>query len=237
MLKVSQLFHDLSYGELSNLSLAGEGDGTISPRTQPKIILHANDALLDLASRFVLSEKDILVTLLDDITNYHLIPRFAENYTPVNADDDEPIRYILDSPGERFEGGILRINQVFDSNGAKLPLNDTANLFSVFTPQTHILQVTTPVADTVLNVLYQARLPELTGELDQLIELPDVLHRPLRVFIAYKVLDAMNTQDTSRKAREHFTNYEVLCQKALDADLVNSSTSTSNSRFEKRGWA
>ena len=236
MLKVAKLFGQLSHGELSNLSLAGEGDGTISIPAQPKVILAANDGLLDLFGRFTLKESNVLITLLEDITHYHLIPRFAENYTPIDDEDDEPIRYIMDSPGERFEGDILRINKVFNSDGVRLPLNDTEALFSLFTPEYNILQVVQPVTDMVLDIQYQARHAFLTGDLEQPIYIPEILEPVLRQYIAYKVFGDMNSQDSFKKAQQHLANYQIACQNTRDADLVNSSTSTSNTKFEKRGW-
>jgi hypothetical protein len=40
---VEDLFRDLSLGELSNLSMGVEGEGTIEEKHQPKIIRQANE--------------------------------------------------------------------------------------------------------------------------------------------------------------------------------------------------
>ena len=235
-MNLSTLFHDLSVGELSNLGLAGSGDGTISAAAQPKITLFANDALVKLYSRFVLKEADVLLTLHEDITHYHLIPRFAVNYTPVNAADDEEIRYIVDTEQEPFLGDVIKILRVFDDTGTRLPLNDTENSYSVFTPQAKILQVMNPIADSMLSVQYQARHATLEGDPDEFIDLPEVLYSAFRAYIAHRVYLAMNTQDGQGQAQILLASYEAECQKVLEGDLVSTSISTSNTRFEKRGW-
>ena len=236
MLKLFDLLRDLSHGELSNLSMAGDGNGSITVATQPKIVLYVNDGLLRLYSKFVLKESDVYITLLDTITNYHLIERFAENYTPISVADDEPIRYITDLPGERFTGDILKILKVFDVNSQELPLNDINNPDSLFTPQHNILQVLSPLTDAVLSIHYQAMHVKLAGELSAVIDIPEVLESALRAFISYRVFSDMNTKDSLQKASEHLATFDKLCQTVVDGDLVNTSISSLNTRFSKRGW-
>lgn len=235
-LVLSDLFRMLSYGELQNLSLAGEGNGTIAAAAQPRIVLYANDALMRLYTRFVLKEKDVLVEMHEHITNYHLIERFAVNYVPAGSNDNEPIRYLLDLPREPFLGDVVRILTVFSDKGALLPLNDDGQSLSIFTPQANVLQVPTPSLFRALSVGYQARHPKLTGDLDQVIELPDVLLSALTSYVAYKTFSHMNSQDSSNKAQEYLALYESLCVEVLDRDSVNSSYSTTSHRFDSRGW-
>lgn len=236
---VSELFESLAQGELSNLAMAEDGNGTIvsgAPRT--RIIRYANDGLLRLYSRFPIKENDVLVEMYEGITNYHLISRFAVNYVPVGSSDNEPIRYLLDLPAEPFLNDVIKIMAVFDSSdGSNRPVNDDANPISVFTPQATVLQVPIPIAGQSLSVLYQAKHPKLQGELDELIELPDFLVEAFTAFIAYKVFSHMNTQTSTAKAQEHLTMYESLCTEVVDKDLVAISVSTTCSKFYKGGWA
>lgn len=236
MMKLSELFSELSYGELSNLAMTGEGSGTIQPVFQPKVVLYTNDGLLDLYSQFILKEDDLLLRLSEEITFYHLLPRFAVEYQPVDESDDEAVRYIEDHAQEPFLGDVIKVLRVVDSNGVTLPLNDIENPRSVFTPQPTLLQVINPVAGASLNVEYQTRHEKLSGDLDQYIDLPDVLFPALRVFIAAAVFSHMNTQNSSNKAKEFLVLYKSMCQNAVDKDLVSTSISSSNTRFERRGW-
>lgn len=235
-LVLSDLFRMLSYGELQNLSLAGEGNGTIAAAAQPRIVLYANDALMRLYTRFVLKEKDVLVEMHEHIMNYHLLPRFAVNYKPTGDEDNELIRYLLDLPREPFIGDVVRILTVYSDQGVLLPLNDDGHGLSVFTPQANILQVPKPSLYRALSVGYQARHTKLTGDLDQEIEIPDTLLSALTSYIAYKTFSQMNSQDSSNKAQEFMALYESLCVEALDRDSVNSSYSTTSHRFNSRGW-
>jgi hypothetical protein len=233
---VNDLFRALSFGELSNLSMSNEGNGTITAAAQPKIIHHLNEGLLKLYSRFVLKEDDILVQLYDHITFYHLNPRFAVNYVPVGGSDDEDIRYLLDMPGEPFKGDIIKILTVYDSNGCKLPLNDDEQPLSLFTPQANLLQVPYPKNDMALSVMYQAKHDKIQGELEETIELPDILLEALTNFIAYKVYGSIGSDNSTAKSLAHYAAFESVCREVEDKDLVSTSISTSNARFHKRGW-
>jgi hypothetical protein len=236
MLKLIDLFAALSHGEFSNLAIANEGDGSILPKFQPKIVLYANDGLLQLFSKFVVKESELLLNLHDYITHYHLVPRFAVNYTPQDESENEPIRYISDTPGERYEGDLLKILSIFDSQGNKLYLNDMEQPSSFFTPKANILQAPDPVSDVVIAVRYQARHEKLTGDPEQAILIPDVLEDPLRAFIAYRVFRDMNTKDSFNAAAFHLNYFKELCASVTDTDLINSSTSTTNTRFARNGW-
>ncbi len=243
---LSDLFMALSYGELSNLALAGEANGTITTAAQPRIVNYANEALLRLHSRFILKETDILVQMYESMTFYNLIPAYAVNYVPPSGVPSQPIRYIIDNPGEPFIGDIIKILGVFNSLGESLPLNDDAQMFSVFTPQTTVLQVPQPTyrhhfpssvsCEHFLSVSYQARHPKLLGELQEEVCIPDIILGALTSYIAYKVFSHMNTLDSTAKAQEYLGMYESICSEATEKDLVNSSISTSNQRFHERGW-
>jgi hypothetical protein len=232
-MNIEELYKKLSYGELSNLSMSGEGNGTIIESARPKIILYANDALTRLHSRFPLREKDVLIEMHEHITNYHLLPRFAKHHTPV----EEKVTYILDMPLEPFTDEVIRILSVYDTYGCRLPLNNDAEPNSVFTPQAKVLQVPRPIAGSALNVAYQTKHDVLDHEkMDQPIFIPDTLESALTAYIAYKVYSHINTAEATNKAQEHLAFYESVCGEVVEHDLVSSTVSTTNQRFEKRGW-
>ena len=235
-MNIRELHEMLSHGELQNLALSNNGNGTIREADYAKIRNYANDALVRLYSQFVLKEKDILVQTYSWITNYHLVPKFAVNYTPAGTTDDEPTRYILDLPGEPFTGDIIKVLAVYDECRNQLPLNDAESLWSVFTPMVNVLQVPTAQFAGVISVQYQAKHPKLGDDLDQEIELPEVLWPALTAFIAYKAHSYMNQQDSTVKAQEHLAMYEAVCKAAKQDDLVNSSIVTTNTKFKKWGW-
>jgi hypothetical protein len=233
-MNVAELFKKLSYGELSNLSLSVDGTGTIAEEHQEKVIIHANEGLLRLYSRFVLSEKDVIVEMVEGITNYHLTKRFAEtNWNP----EETSYPYIKDLGREPFLEDVIRILEVYDSLNCKLPLNDSERCDSLFTPQAKVLQVPHVKPGVALSVLYQAKHPPLSHEnLEDEVDLPDVLHGALTAFIASKIFGNMNTQETTAKSQEFYIYYENICADAEEHDLVSTSISTTNTRFQRRGW-
>lgn len=239
-MKISELFRRLSYGELSNLSLAGEGSGFINPDNHPQMIQYTNEALLRLYSRFTLLNKDVLLEQVGHITNYHLIPRYAES-----SRSDARYPYIKDLPGEPFTGDVIRILEVFNQLG-RLPLNDMNHALSVFTPTPDTLQVPNPVEGAPLSVMYQARHPVLNDIkepteadsvlTDQEITLPFFLEGALTNFIAYKVYSHMNGADNMVKSQEYNATYETICLDVETRDLVNQTIATSHHKLEQRGF-
>lgn len=235
MMRLSDLYTMLSYGELSNLAISNEGSGEITEAGKPRIVLYANEALTRLYSEFLIREKEVMILMYRDITFYHLSTRFA-----VVAGEEaalESRRYLLDLPEEPFEDDVIKILTVYNSHAKRLPLNDAEQAGSVFTPQPTILQVPFPVEGMALTVSYQANHSKL--EVDrpgQRIDLPDALNGAFTAFIAYKVFSHMNTAESTAKANEHLEIYQAIVQQTKDMDLVNASVSGTTHVFEKRGF-
>lgn len=232
-MNIEQLFTDLSFGELSSLALANEGDGTITDAGKERVIRFANDGLLKLYTRFILKQNDVLIDLVDWITSYHLLKKFAQSQADTST---QTVLYIRDLPLEPFEEDSIRILNVFNSHGVLLPLNDEDNPHSVFT-QGNVLQVPRPKTGVALSVMYQAKHPQLIlDDLTQEIELPDVLVPALRAWIAARTFGQMNTQESMGIAGTHETAFENICAEVIQQDLVSTSISTTGKRFEKNGW-
>ena len=111
-MKTFELYEALALGELSNLAMAEEVPGKINEKNQPRIIRYANEALLELYSRFLLKEKSVLVQMLRHITFYHLLPRFAM----YESSSNEPYKYIMDLPDERFIGDVIKVIAVYEND-------------------------------------------------------------------------------------------------------------------------
>ncbi len=236
-MKVSDLFTRLALGELSNLALAS--NGVISLEKQPTIVMYANEALLRLFTRFLLCEKDLILEMRDGTTMYHLRKQFAySQYDIDNPPSEWNKPYIMDLGHEPFDEDVIKVLSVYDYQGNKLPLNDSERTDSVFTPQSLILQVPFTEHKHTLSVNYQARhavIPS-SGYKDFDIVLPKCLESALCAYISYKVFTHMNTVESTAKGQEHMLTYNSLCQDAVDMDLVSTSTSTTNSKFQKRGF-
>lgn len=236
---LNDLFRELALVELSNLSVTDEEvTDTILPEKRPKIVVAANDVLLALHSRFVLKEQDMLIEMREGVTNYHMLKRYAwSQFDADNPPDRFDMPYIMDSAVEPFREDVIKVLSVTNSFGDSMPLNDHEHPMSVFSPMSTLIQVPFPIPGQALAIEYQAKHPKLDHcKCDDEILLPDFLWLALKVGIAAKVYSNMNTQENTVKGQEHQMNYEALCQDAVEKDLVNTSSSTTNSRFEKRGF-
>jgi hypothetical protein len=225
---VRQLFKELSLGELSNLSLSADGTGVIVREKQSKIMLYAQDGLTKLYGRFLLSEKSIKVETRDDVTTYPLELRYA-----VSQGTSGVIAHIIDTEEDPFLGDLIKVLSVVNSLGEYVPLNDGESLESLFTPSPSLLRV--PEPGETYTVSYQANHAILVDETST-ISLPSVLEPALKSFIAGKVYGHMNGQENAILAQGHMAEFENTVLNVIDQDLVNSSTSQTNSRFERNGW-
>jgi hypothetical protein len=234
-MNIAQLYEELSYGELSNHAMSGEGGGTILTERKPQVLLYTNEALFRLHSRFLLRTNDVLIEMLDHITNYHLLNKFAESAWETSV---EPFLYIKDLMREPFQDDCIKILEVYDSFGCLLTLNDPEKPDSLYTPQHNVLQTPYPEGGKALSVGYQARHPILTKDLPEttVIEIPDVIRGALTAYIAYRVYSAMSSEGSSVTAQEHLGRYETICSEALGMDLVQTSMAQTNTRFHRNGW-
>jgi hypothetical protein len=234
-MNIAQLYEELSYGELSTHAMSGDGSGTILTDRKPQVLLYTNEALFRLHSRFLLRTNDVLIEMLDHITNYHLLQKFAESAWETSK---EPFLYIKDLMREPYQDDCIKILEVYDSFGRALPLNDPEQPDSLYTPQNNVLQTPYPEGGKALSVGYQARHPLLTKDLPEttLIEIPDVIRGALKAYIAYGVYSGMSSDGASVTAQQHYARYEAICNEALGMDLVQTSMAQTNTRFHKNGW-
>lgn len=241
-LTVDQLFRNLSYGELSNLYAGADGTGTIEENQYPKIIQYINEGMRRLHGKFLLRENDMLIEQKAHITNYHLRTKYAES-----AGVDVPYRYIKDLPGEPFTDDVVKVIEVFRSDGYRYPLNDTGRMDSLFTPSPTILQVPRPVEGMAMSIHYQAyHAPLADGQdgrgittdevLAQWIDLTPILHGALQSFVASKVFSHMGGQENMMKGTEHMANYESICAEVMMNDLVTQSWTTTQDKLDERGF-
>jgi hypothetical protein len=234
-MQLTEFLTSLSYGELSNLSLSGEGSGTIVPAKLPKIISYMNDGLLRLYSRFNLREGEVIIQAYNHIQNYHFLEQFALSRFPGAG---EAYAYILDSAGDPFKEDVIKVMSCHNVWGVKMPLNDPNEKYSLFTRQHNTLQI--PDASWVdkVSVLYQAAHPKLSAEdiEDQRVELPLCLQGALSAWVAHKVYSHMNTPEAGAKAGEYLGMFSSICDEAVGADLVQEGLSFTNTRFQQNGW-
>lgn len=243
-MNVNELFRRLSFGELSNLSISGEGSGELAADKHPQIIQYINEGLLRLFTRFNLREKDIVIVQIAEFTSYPLKRRFT--VSAALGDPDE--RFIQDAPpAEPFLEDVIKILEVHDSRGWERILNDKERYDSLFTPAADVLQIPDPLPGVALSVLYQARHEVLRDEtvdeeladvlLAQTIDLPFALEGALQAFVAHKVYSHMNGAENLQKSQEYLATADAISREVEDRDTVNQSFATTHHKLHLRGFA
>lgn len=245
-MKIKQLFNSLALAELSNLPI--NNNGNVDKEDFPKLFNYLQEALLKLHSRFIIKEKEVLIQLKGNITNYYLKKEYAESYRArvsnhIFTEYDVWFPYIKDSSLEPFVEDVIRIISVYDSEGKRLPLNDPFGVNSVYTPQPDLLQVPNPVDGVALSVHYQAKHSELYLHeddsdkfLEQEVNIPFYLEEPLKNYIAFKMYSHMVIEDASNKAQEFYQMYELLCKEIDQGDLANQTQYFSHTKLQNRGF-
>lgn len=233
-MKLGDLFKKLSYAELSNLTLGGEGSGTVDPARHGKLIQATNDALKEIFTRFVVLERQCIVKTLDWKNLYYLRKQYAM------MDSTPGLKYIIDTPSNLFTDDIVKVLIVTNEIGEELPINDAEQWASVFTPQYDCIQFNHPGYSQIFNVGYQALHPELvesgTDPLQQEVRIPPTLEELLRTRIAYCVFAAMSGQDYSLKAQALLELFEGKVALIEAQNLFNGTRVSTNTKLERRGF-
>ena len=229
---VSDLFQTLSFGELSNLSMSSGGGGTIADSKKPQVLQFINAALLRLHSRFVLRENSLILQQDTTIRNYRLSSKFA--VTAVSPPTGQ-VQFIIDTVDAPFTDDVIKVLVAFDEFGCELPINDSDDCRSIFTPSPYVVQVPSPIGGLKLGIGYQAKHPKLTAYTDT-IDLPETLIDALTAYVGYLAYCGVAGDGGTAKSQEFLALYEARCAEVTQMDLVNSSSSTTNTRFHKGGW-
>lgn len=230
-MNLPDLYKRLALGELSNLAMSEGGD--ILEAEREKIVLHANEALKQLYTKFQLREETLFLEQKGFLTNYYLSSKYAQS----NYSSSASHSFYINDLGKPFEDDVLKVLEVRDGLGRKVPLNEPHMWRSVYTPQPTVLQIPHPVEGGALAVNYQAAHPKLDVEdEDSEIILPEFLSEALNAYIAHKVFAHMNTPESSVKARDHMKTFDTICVDVIEQDLVTRGATTSGFRFEQNGW-
>lgn len=231
---LEELFRHMSFGALSALSIGNEGAGSISAHHHRKVALMVQETLVHLYARFNMLEREAVIRIYEDRTEYPFEKKYATMDPTVGP------KFIEDNAGNIFSEDVMKVLQVFTSEGEEKVLNDPGVEESIFTPNSRLLLVPTPVAGDVLHVLYQAYHPKLSVEpgvdLNQIISVPAVLAPAIAHHVAYQILSGMNGPETNAKAADHLLRYETICNEADFRDLLTTSLVQTHTKLEGRGF-
>jgi len=246
-MRLSEIFTQLTHGELSQISIGGGEAGAIDDSNYARMLPHVNLGLTALYKRFNLKEGRLIIELIKDKVTYTLLKKFA-----VNGGGTELVRYILDTVDEPYLEDIHKVERVYTDTGFELSLNDEFNFYSCFTPSYNILRIPEVlVSDSVeipeematlqLEVVYRANHPLLVygaGFDPSMIELelPYSHLEPLLLFIASRINNPIGMTNEHHAGNSYAAKYEQACMLLEQKDLQVNVGGQGN-RFSNNGWA
>lgn len=230
-MQLQELFRQLSVSEFSNISLGDKGAGTIRESDRAAVVVHTNDALLILHSKFNLREKLVLIDEISGKTTY----RISSDHALSSGNPVEPV-FIRDSEHTPFEDDFICAIDAQDSEGNEYVFNQRDNKNSLFTPEPDIIQIPYAKTGRTMGIVYQAKAKDIVQGANEEIELPAILVPALRCYIAHLVYSGMNGQQNIALGELHLVRFEEHCERISQTNLLNSGWSASNKNFENNGW-
>lgn len=246
---LQEIFDQLTYGELSQLSIGGGEVGAITENNYPKVLAHVNLGLTALYTRFHLKAGRIILELVQNRTDYLFNSKFAR----ANTRSREQVRYLVDSASSPFQDDVLKIEEVKTDRGTILNLNDHEDLYSLSTPAANILRIPKPIVDLApgipdefktswLEVVYRANHPKIVqgiGLFDPTriqVQLPESHLQALLLFIASRVNTPTGMTGEYNPGNNYAMKYEAECAKLVELGLQTDQGSGSRDRFIGRGF-
>jgi hypothetical protein len=229
MIILQDLFDTLAYGELSNLALGNSSTGSIVESEYPKIVSHINLGLMELYKRFPLKKGELKVIQQTNVDTYYLRSEFVGEY--IEDNDNNP-----------FEDDIIKVDAVFNEIGDELPLNNSHNINSVFTPAFDILKMVPSDPVQTVSVVYQARYPKIVvypqfnpSHIE--LYIPDFIVEPLISYVAARIYKGMIAlEGEANPNTSYMQQYELACKKIELYGLSANNNDSRDNKFISNGW-
>jgi len=198
------ILKDLTYGELQGLKignlLAGEAESEPDPHQYEQIISYINLGMTEIYKRFFLKSREIYVQQHEEISTYLLHSDYSLANTASSIAESE--RYIIDTAADPFLDDILKVEEVYDEEGVKIPLNDITEDLSIYTPTFRSIQVPYPDDEVTVSVQYRANHPRITADVttdadDIEVHIPNSLYEALLYFVGSRAHRATNMEKSA----------------------------------------
>lgn len=247
-MKLSDIYTQLTHGELSQLHIGGGEQGEISAVNADKVLSHVNMALSALHKRFLLREERIDVELFPNRFTYPL----NSQYAVTNRRSREVDRPLLDTPDNPFLDNIIKVERVITDRGYELGLNDENDPFAIQTPSMTTLRVpvgiVSPTSSTpnelhtkTLTVMYRANHPLLTEDNgadfpeDCEVVLPYSHLEALLLYIASRVHNPVGMSENYHAGDSYALKYEHACQ-LLEQSNIRVDQMGQVDKIQRGGW-
>lgn len=209
MMPVHELFRRLSLDELSNMGLVKDANGTIKKEQQNKIVHFANEGLKDLHLRFLLRQRDLIITTSDE-----------EQIIPLDED-------------------VIDIIAIINAYGVPVSFSTSVRPGQFYVHNRKLnVPACTEVQELMVNYHIRHPTLNPIGsdaDLEQNIKLAPELQPALTAFIAAEMYRTMNSADGMAVSNNYKNRYEELCAKAISYGVVPSDTQYM-SKFDQRGF-
>lgn len=248
MQKLSQIFEQLTQGELSQVAIGGKELGQVQEEDFRALGNHVLLGLTALYKRFDLKRGRITVELQADKTSYPLQSRYAVQ----GKNSPELVRYIKDTVDLPFTDDILKILTISTDAGDEFSLNDYTDVFSIVTPTLESIRVPIDVVNPPTNlpeqyktsnltIDYQANHPNFMPKVGFYdpertnIELPASHTMALLYFVASRVHNPIGMGQEFNAGNNWAARYEQECQR-LEDEGAEIDSLAGNTRAERGGW-
>jgi hypothetical protein len=235
-MKLSDIFDQLTFGELKQVGMGGFEEGAIQPENYREVVNHLNLALVNLYTRFPIKEKQLILKTKEGQTKYPLLKQYAYSVDPVNY----TIVDTLDAP---FLEDILRIDAAFDVYGMEYFINDNHAANSLFTTSYDEVTVPWATGDELISIAYRAKPTKIvvpaaaaTLNLSQAVHIPDTLLEPVLVYIEYRVMKSRGGDAGLAQAGMAKAHYDTLCTEIEERNILRNANNTTNIKPELNNW-
>ncbi|WP_199097199.1 hypothetical protein [Dyella sp. ASV21] len=253
-MNLSELLQKLSYGQLSELPIAGEGTGVVPEANIPKLVVRINDALAKLYARFDLQKRTVILETVDGVYAYQLAPQFAQT-----SGSSEPNKYLKDTVANPFLDDVLQVTAILANQAAlptdpnyittprldendyiPMPLNDVEDRLSWHTLSFDTLAMDYPKTGDRYFIQYRAKhapIPLKPDDLDKVqIRIPSQLETALLSHIAGNVYAGMSMEMSLAKSQQLLALYEAECKFHEERDTFTQFNESGNVKPLLGGW-
>jgi hypothetical protein len=232
------LLKDLTYGELQGLAignlLPGEAESEVDPHQYQQVVSYINMGLTELYKRFFLRSVEIMLQQHAEISTYLLHSDYSLANTTSPIAESE--RYIIDTADAPFKDDILKIEEIYDEAGVRIPLNNIKETLSIYTPTYNSIQVPFPDDDTTIAIQYRAKHVPIVADVTSdasTIEVP--CPNSLQEALCYFVGSRAHRPSSMEKSAEYWQMFKRSIQTTKQEGLEVQGEPT-NWRFDDYGW-
>ena len=159
---------------------------------------YINLGMIELYKRFVLKTDEAIVTLQDGKTVYSL------DGTDSDVDMAGEFMYLIAAYGDSSEDD-------YSTDDLILPINSEDDLYSINTISYNQVQIPLITAGAYVSLIYGSKPTKVTSlTLDNELDIPDQLVKPLLEYIGYEAHASMN-DNTNTESNVHYQRFEAAC--------------------------